>query len=133
MVCISYQKCMPHCIFLTFRLLNVNNHLVKGTEWQRICPREKCRSKRSHTTFDIHICSLPLMARSQGRSVEINNYVFFKVQYPKGGKFLHVFIGEGYINRSWLEWEKEKDKGVNYEKMINWQIFYGLCEVLHRR
>lgn len=29
--------------------------------------------------------------------------------------------------------EKEKDKGVNYEKMINWQIFNGLCEVLHRR
>lgn len=34
----------------------------------------------------------------------------------KGGKFLYVFVGEGYINCLWFEWEKEKDKGVNYEK-----------------
>lgn len=39
----------------------------------------------------------------------------------KGGKFLYVFVGEGYINCLWFEWEKvereKKDKGVNYEKL----------------
>lgn len=69
----SIIKRMLECIFLTFRPLKVNSYPVTGKWWQRICPREKCRSKRSRTIVDTHTYSLPLTARSPEKSAEKNH------------------------------------------------------------